>query len=549
MPEGHTLHRLALEHRRLLVGRTLRASSPQGRFAEGAALIDGSVLRRADAYGKHLFHDYGAGRHLHVHLGLYGKFVSHAVPAPEPWGALRLRLEAPETYADLRGATACELLTRAEVRAILDRLGPDPLRRGADPEQAWRRISRSRAPVAGLLMDQSVVAGIGNVYRAELLFRHRVDPYLAGRDLPHGDLGRDVDRPGDADAGRRPVRADRHHRPRRPARRARDAREGALRVPPRGTAVPGLRHDGVDGRAPDSQPLLVPAMPAVTRDAVGHEALALATRLLQDARRADPEVGVWEAADLQWWSRRPRPSDAVPQRFWFVDDRPAAVAALTWWSHAWGLDLLVVPGSPVDADEVWEHGWQQLLALGATAVESLVRVDDAAAVRRLEAHAFGAGGGSGAVRAWTPRDTETPPVPDGYRLADRETRPGGPHPMVGRNGPEVEQRLRRCSLYRPDLDLAVVAPDGSVAGYALCWNDPVTGVGLVEPVRVEDEHSGRGVARAMVGAGLDRLTDAGARRLQIGWETERPRQLYRGLGLHDEVAQRTYRFEVGTATG
>ncbi len=184
MPEGHTLHRLAREHRRLLVGRTLRASSPQGRFAEGAALIDGSVLRRADAYGKHLFHDYGAGRHLHVHLGLYGKFVSHPVPAPEPWGALRLRLEAPETYADLRGATACELLTRAEVRAILDRLGPDPLRRGADPEQAWRRISRSRAPLAGLLMDQSVVAGIGNVYRAELLFRHRVDPYLAGRDLP-----------------------------------------------------------------------------------------------------------------------------------------------------------------------------------------------------------------------------------------------------------------------------------------------------------------------------------------------------------------------------
>ena len=184
MPEGHTLHRLALEHRRLLVGHALRASSPQGRFAEGAALIDGSVLRRADAYGKHLFHDYGAGRHLHVHLGLYGKFVSHPTPAPEPWGALRLRLEASDTYADLRGATACELLTRAEVTAILDRLGPDPLRRGADPGLAWRRISRSRAPVAGLLMDQKVVAGIGNVYRAELLFRHRVDPYLAGRDLP-----------------------------------------------------------------------------------------------------------------------------------------------------------------------------------------------------------------------------------------------------------------------------------------------------------------------------------------------------------------------------
>lgn len=184
MPEGHTLHRLAREHRRLLVGRGLRASSPQGRFAEGAALIDGHVLRRAEAHGKHLFHDYGAGRHLHVHLGLYGKWVSSPQPAPAPWGALRLRLETSETYADLRGATACELLTGAEVRALLARLGPDPLRRGAEPDAARQRISRSRAPIAGLLMDQSVIAGVGNVYRAELLFRHRVDPYLPGRDLP-----------------------------------------------------------------------------------------------------------------------------------------------------------------------------------------------------------------------------------------------------------------------------------------------------------------------------------------------------------------------------
>ncbi len=69
------------------------------------------------------------------------------------------------------------------MRAIQDRLGPDPLRRDADPERAWARISRSRAPIAGLLMQQEVVAGIGNVYRAEILFRHQVDPYLPGREL------------------------------------------------------------------------------------------------------------------------------------------------------------------------------------------------------------------------------------------------------------------------------------------------------------------------------------------------------------------------------
>jgi len=183
VPEGHTIHRLARDHRRLLVGRTVRASSPQGRFAEGAALIDGRTLRKTDAYGKHLFHDYGAGLHLHVHLGLYGAFTTGTLPAPEPKGALRLRLETDESWTDLRGAIVCEVLDRAELRAVLARLGPDPLRRDAVPALAWERLSRSRVPVAALLMDQSVLAGIGNVYRAELLFRHRVDPFLAGNAL------------------------------------------------------------------------------------------------------------------------------------------------------------------------------------------------------------------------------------------------------------------------------------------------------------------------------------------------------------------------------
>lgn len=183
MPEGHTIHRLAREHNRLVRGQVVRTATLQDRFTAGAALIDGSVLRRADAWGKHLFHDYGAGRHLHVHLGLYGTFVSGGLPAPEPRGQLRLRVVGETAYADLRGPTACELLTRAQVRAIQERLGPDPLRRDADPERAWTRISRSRAPIAALVMQQEVVAGIGNVYRAEILFRHRVEPYTPGREL------------------------------------------------------------------------------------------------------------------------------------------------------------------------------------------------------------------------------------------------------------------------------------------------------------------------------------------------------------------------------
>lgn len=188
MPEGHTIHRLARAHRRLLGTQIVRASSPQGRFVDGAARIDGSTLVRTDAIGKHLFHHYGGGPGgdtlLHVHLGLYGKFASGTLPAAEPRGALRLRLTGAEHWLDLRGPTACELITPAECDAIADRLGPDPLRRDADPGRAGARIARSRAPIAGLLMDQTVLAGVGNVYRAELLFRHRLDPFQPGRDLP-----------------------------------------------------------------------------------------------------------------------------------------------------------------------------------------------------------------------------------------------------------------------------------------------------------------------------------------------------------------------------
>src|SRR3954466_9286779 len=188
MPEGHTLHRLARQQTELFAGRHVHVTSPQGRFAGGAALLDGRVLDRSTAYGKHLFGAFGADV-VHVHLGLYGTFTTGTGVPPAPKGALRMRWEGegPDgagVWTDLRGATACEVLTRPEVTAILDRLGPDPLRRGAAGRRAYRRIAKSRTPVGALLMDQSVLAGVGNVYRAELLFRHRVSPFRPGREVP-----------------------------------------------------------------------------------------------------------------------------------------------------------------------------------------------------------------------------------------------------------------------------------------------------------------------------------------------------------------------------
>ncbi|MGH3368098.1 MAG: Fpg/Nei family DNA glycosylase [Nocardioidaceae bacterium] len=185
MPEGHTLHRLADELADAFGGRRVRTSSPQGRFASAAALLDGTLLRGAEATGKHLFVQFSRGRWVHVHLGLVGSFLVHGVPAPQEPGPVRLRISTRTSYAELRGPAVCELATTAERQAVLDRLGPDPLHIGSDPERAWARIRRSRTAIGVLLMQQDLIAGVGNVYRAELLFRHRVDPHRAGTELTY----------------------------------------------------------------------------------------------------------------------------------------------------------------------------------------------------------------------------------------------------------------------------------------------------------------------------------------------------------------------------
>jgi formamidopyrimidine-DNA glycosylase len=184
VPEGHVTHRLADALTDTFGGRRTTSSSPQGRFADGAALITDRVFSDAEAYGKHLLITFGGlPDRLHIHLGTAGKLAISKGVAGDPVGAVRWRLIGPEGYADLRGPAACDLLTASEVGALLARLGPDPLRPDADPDLAWERIRRSRVPMAILLMDQRMLAGVGNIFRAEVLYRHRIDPWMAGRML------------------------------------------------------------------------------------------------------------------------------------------------------------------------------------------------------------------------------------------------------------------------------------------------------------------------------------------------------------------------------
>ncbi|MHB1171564.1 MAG: Fpg/Nei family DNA glycosylase [Lacisediminihabitans sp.] len=245
MPEGHSVHRIARQFALHFVGHKVRASSPQGRFAAGAAEIDGQVMTDARAVGKQLFLEFDNGLWLRVHLGMYGAWdfagniTADATVAsangrmgqtnqrgtvldsagedslrsigaprktrlrmaeqekreddieafpPEPVGQVRVRLLVEDAVADLRGPTACEVLRPDEVAAVIGKLGPDPLVDTAQTAEEGfvATVRKKSTPIGLLLMDQSVVSGIGNVYRAEILFRARLNPRTPGKLVPDG---------------------------------------------------------------------------------------------------------------------------------------------------------------------------------------------------------------------------------------------------------------------------------------------------------------------------------------------------------------------------
>jgi predicted N-acetyltransferase YhbS len=285
--------------------------------------------------------------------------------------------------------------------------------------------------------------------------------------------------------------------------------------------------------------------------ASGLDYLRLATQLLQRARLADPDAGLWEAADLQWWWRRPRRSDTVDQLFWIDDEGPVAGVVLTDWGRAWGCDPIVVPGnSTVPLAVVWSHAVEGIDRLELETVEVLARDDDLELLDLLAATGFVADDERSGI-TWLNADDrpDVAALPEGFALVDRAQKQSRPHPMCARNGDGVEARLRECPLYDPSLDLAVEAADGQVAGYSLFWFDPVTAVGLVEPMRVETPYERRGLARAMLTAGVDRLARRGARRLKVGYSTDAAHALYGGSGFQLTSTSTSYSSRRSTAAG
>jgi predicted N-acetyltransferase YhbS len=279
----------------------------------------------------------------------------------------------------------------------------------------------------------------------------------------------------------------------------------------------------------------------------GYASVGLATKLLQRARVADAEAGFWEAADVQWWWRKPRRSDELEQLFWTDDDGPVAAVLLTDFGRAWQCDPVVVPGvSSIALSTVWARAAEAIDELRPEAVEVFARDDDLGSVELLHRAGFVANSPSGI--AWMNADdrAEVVNLPEGFVLVDRADETIKPHPMRRRNGEGIEARLRQCSLYDPAIDVAVEAADGRVAGSALFWFDPVTEVGLVEPMRVEDEYQRRGLARAMLTSGLDRLARLGARRIKVGYSSDAAGALYSGVGFRLTSTTTTYLLAAGT---
>lgn len=177
MPEGHTIHRQARLQRAALAGEQIRTWSPQGRFAAGAARLDGRILNDIEALGKHLLYRWDSGDTLHVHLGLFGKFKTFKSDPPPPTNMTRLAMANGRAVVYLSGPTICELLNTEEEDDLRARIGPDPLAGRRSGRRFVSNLARRRIPIGSALLDQRVVAGIGNVYRTEVLFKCGIAPH------------------------------------------------------------------------------------------------------------------------------------------------------------------------------------------------------------------------------------------------------------------------------------------------------------------------------------------------------------------------------------
>lgn len=191
MPEGDTIFLTARTLHRALAGRTVtrfESVYPQLTRVDAQTPMAGQTIERVDARGKHVLMWIGEGHILRTHMRMHGSW--HLYRPGERWQRprheMRIVIETESIHAIGFGIPDAELVTpeQLERNSVLRELGPDPLADAFDAADAVRRLcARGERSIADALLDQSAIAGIGNVYKSEVLFAGRVHPFVQVRAL------------------------------------------------------------------------------------------------------------------------------------------------------------------------------------------------------------------------------------------------------------------------------------------------------------------------------------------------------------------------------
>ena len=198
MPEGDTIFRAARTLQRALAGRTVprfESVFPALSRVDADTPLRGRTIDRVEARGKHLLIWFSGALVLRTHMRMHGSW--HIYRPHERWQrphhSMRIVLEAQDIHAVAFDVPVAEFATPATLERSpqIRELGPDPLTDGFNASAASARIlARGEAEIADALLDQTAIAGIGNVYKSEVLFAGRVNPFTKVRDLLPADVDR-----------------------------------------------------------------------------------------------------------------------------------------------------------------------------------------------------------------------------------------------------------------------------------------------------------------------------------------------------------------------
>lgn len=289
------------------------------------------------------------------------------------------------------------------------------------------------------------------------------------------------------------------------------------------------------------------SMNITQRNLSGKHYLTAVTTLLQRIRLQGPFAGLYEAADLQWRWRLDDAAIAERQIFWF-DGRGQPIACFLRQDagEEWNFDFIYLPSASDGVEtQILPH---VLVELGNADRPATLAVSEHDGLLRRAVETLGYEQTENTlILTELEQDPAGIPLPPGFSLGSRveEERP---HHLIPRNGIHVATRLGECSLYRPELDLCIRDAAGNVAAYALFWLDPLTQVGLIEPMRTESAFQRQGLARHLIAEGVTRLRALGAQSIRVVTfaKNTAANALYHRMGFVDRFKELEYRRNLPT---